>query len=113
LGLILQNQGSRRFDGMVVRQSQINGLVKTYKCRIFPTPVPSSEKNIAAGPNIRKYVERIIVEISLAEGEGSLINMSNVQRRGKSAIGNRGFKQVRGRQAELAQERTLPALEAN
>jgi hypothetical protein len=99
---------------MVVRQSQINGLVKTYKCRICPTPVPtSSEKNIAAGANIRKYVERIMVEISLAEGEGSLINMSNVQRRGKSAIGNRGFKQVQGRQAELAQERTLPALEAN
>ncbi len=37
LGLILKNQSSRSFDRMVVRQRQIDGLIKSDQRRILPT----------------------------------------------------------------------------
>ncbi|MFZ1008444.1 MAG: hypothetical protein WAN65_16500, partial [Candidatus Sulfotelmatobacter sp.] len=37
LGLVLENQSSRRFYGMVVRQRQINGLIKADQGRILST----------------------------------------------------------------------------
>ena len=40
LGLILKDQSSRGLDGMVVRQRQINGLIKTDQRRILPTACP-------------------------------------------------------------------------
>ena len=40
LGLILKNQSSCGFDGMVVRQRQINGLIKTDQRRILPIACP-------------------------------------------------------------------------
>jgi hypothetical protein len=44
LGLILENQSSRGFDGMVVRQRQINGLIKTDQRRILPTACPHQQQ---------------------------------------------------------------------
>ena len=44
LGLILKNQSSRGFDGMVVRQRQIDGLIKTDQRRILPTACPHQQQ---------------------------------------------------------------------
>ena len=44
LGLILKNQSSRGFYRMVVRQRQIDGLIKTDQRRILPTAFPQQQE---------------------------------------------------------------------
>src|ERR1035441_3588858 len=44
LGLILENQGSRGLERMVVRQRQINGLIKGDPRRILPTTCPHQQE---------------------------------------------------------------------
>ena len=44
LSLILKNQSSRSLDRMVVRQRQINGLIKTDQRGILPTAGPHQQQ---------------------------------------------------------------------
>ena len=49
LCLILKNQSARGFDGMVVRQRQVDGLIETDQRRILTTGSPREQEEDCCG----------------------------------------------------------------